>query len=98
MKPILRIILLSAVAGVVPAMEAQTISLFRQFTTPYMDRADVVAVDGSGIYVAGLRVPPGSGQGIASIVKYDTRGNQLWTREVTGPSPGHLTLLRAGAD
>ena len=98
MKPYLRITMLSVIAGTAPAVEAQTISLFRQFTTSYMDRADAVAVDASGIYIAGLRGSPRIGQTVGGIVKYDLRGNQLWARELTGPSPGPLTLLRAGAD
>ena len=34
-------------------MQGQTMSYFRQFTTPGMDRATAVAADASGIYVFG---------------------------------------------
>jgi hypothetical protein len=36
-------------------IQGQTISLFREFTTPAIDRAAAVAADGSGVYVAGFR-------------------------------------------
>jgi uncharacterized protein (TIGR03437 family) len=63
------------------ALQGQTISFFRQFETPGMDRATAVAVDGSGIYVIGNK---GFSQG-GGVRKYDSRGNELWTREFSVP-------------
>lgn len=61
---------------------AQTLSFFRQFTTPSADRAVAVAADGSGVYV----VAHNPLRGAASIRKYDAGGGELWTREFTaGP-------------
>jgi hypothetical protein len=73
---------------------AQTISFFRHFTTPGMIQATAVASDASGIYVFG--VGPGPGDSASSGVrKYDSAGNELWTRDFTGPAE---QFFRAAAD
>ena len=53
----------------------QTLSFFR--TTPGMDPATAVATDASGIYVIGN-----------GLRKYDSLGNELWTRGLSGPGFG----------
>jgi uncharacterized protein (TIGR03437 family) len=63
-------------------LPGQTISYFRQFTTPAMDRAIAVAADASGIYVIGIRPTPG-GLISTGMRKYDSRGNELLTRELS---------------
>jgi len=68
-------------------MHGQTISYFRQFTTPGMDRAAGVAADASGIYVIGNRPSPQGGS--AGVRKYDSRGNELWTREFSVSALGN---------
>ena len=79
-------------------MPGQTISFFRQFTTPGMDRATAVAADASGIYVIGNRPAPQGGPGSAGVRKYDSRGNELWTREFSVPALGNVQLIKAAAD
>jgi uncharacterized protein (TIGR03437 family) len=79
--------------GAVPA-QGQTMSFFRQFTTPGMDRAIAVAADASGIYVAGNRPAPG-GPGSTGVRKFDSRGNELWTREFSAVARG---VVSAAAD
>ncbi len=69
-------------------MPGQTISFFRQFSTPEMDRATAVAADASGIYVIGSR----------GVRKYDSRGNGLWTRGFSVPALESATLVRAAAN
>ncbi len=78
--------------GALP-MAGQTMSLFRQFSTPGMDRATAVAADASGIYVIGNR---GFSQG-GGVRKYDSRGNELWTRELSVPARS-VQLVGAAAD
>lgn len=56
----------------------QTLSFFRPI--PGMDRATAVAANASGIYVAG-----------SGVGKYDSQGNELWTRRVNGPGFGLAT-------
>ncbi len=73
-------------------MQGQTMSFLRQFTVPGMDRATAVAADASGIYVIGNR-PGRAFEGRAGVRKYDSRGNELWTREFSVSEPG-----RAAAD
>ena len=59
----------------------QTLPFFRQFSTPGIDQATAVAADASGIYVIGnRRFLQGGG-----VRKYDSRGNELWTREFNVP-------------
>jgi len=60
-------------------MQGQTMSFFRQFTTPGMDRATAVAADASGIYVAGHRPAQSIFSWRTDVRKYDSRGNELWT-------------------
>jgi uncharacterized protein (TIGR03437 family) len=79
-------------------MPGQTISFFRQFTTPGMDRATGVAADASGVYVIGNRPAPPGGGGGSGVRKYDSRGNELWTREFSAPAPGNVQLIQAAAD
>ena len=84
-------------AMAINTIEAQTMSLFRQFTTPGMDRAIAVAADASGIYVIGNRLAPG-GLNSADVQKYDSRGNELWTREFSMPTGARMTLSAVVAD
>ena len=79
-----RIIVL-ALAICTAAATAQTITFFRQFTTPAIDQPTAVAANASGIYVIGNRQSSPVGAGIS---KYDSLGNELWTREVGVPEPG----------
>jgi hypothetical protein len=63
----------------------------RQFGTSQFDEANGVGVDSSGVYVAGLTVSslPGqmsAGSRDAFVRKYDTSGNEVWTRQFGGPS------------
>jgi len=66
-------------------MHGQTISYFRQFSTGGIAGATTVAADASGIYVFGTRTAAPGGQAAGGIRKYDSRGNELWTREFTVP-------------
>lgn len=74
-------------------LQGQTISFFREFTTPQIDRASAIAADASGIYVVGDR-PLGK----AGVRKYDPLGNELWTKEFTGPTQEGARLNGAAAD
>src|SRR4051812_34610295 len=65
------------------SMEAQSSTFFREFNTPGMDWAAAVAADASGIYVIGNKPPSPGGQRHAGVRKYDSQGNELWTREFT---------------
>src|SRR5262249_45611300 len=91
------LIALGLAIGIRP-MPGQTMSFFRQFTTPEMDRATAVAVDASGIYVIGNRPASQGGPGSAGVRKYDSRGNELWTREFSVPTGARVTLSAAAAD
>jgi hypothetical protein len=62
------LIALSSGIGACP-VQGQTISFFRQFTTPAIDRAGDTAADTSGIYVIGNR--PAAGGSSAGLRKYD---------------------------
>src|SRR2546422_1818966 len=58
----------------------------RQFGTSHFDQANGIALDASGVYVAGLTwdALPGqtsAGSGDAFLRKYDASGNVLWTRQ-----------------
>jgi parallel beta-helix repeat protein len=58
----------------------------QQFGTSYADSADAIAVDASGVYVAGgtSGAFPGqtsSGSQDALLRKYDSDGNELWTQQ-----------------
>jgi uncharacterized protein (TIGR03437 family) len=75
----------------------QTISFLRQFTTPAMDRADAVAADATGIYVIGNRPELTGHPDRAAVRKYDTSGNELWTREFSAAGRGIRFLKAASA-
>src|SRR5687767_12421142 len=75
-------------------MHGQTISYFRQFSTPGIAEATAVAADASGIYVFGSRTVPPGGQATGGIRKYDSRGNELWTREFNVPH-SYVSLWKA---
>src|SRR6185503_7517407 len=74
-------------AMAISPMQAQTITFFRQFTTPAINQATAVAADASGIYVVGNRQ---ASLGGAGIIKYDLLGNELWTREIGVPESGNV--------
>jgi uncharacterized protein (TIGR03437 family) len=78
-------------------MHGQTISYFRQFSTTGIAGATTVAADASGIYVFGSRTAPPGGQATGGIRKYDSRGNELWTREFTVPHT-YVSLSKAAVD
>ena len=76
------LITLGLAIGASPIKE-QTLSFFRH--APEIDQYTAVAADASGIYAfwnAGVR-------------KYDSRGNELWTREFSAPAGG---IISAAAD
>jgi len=61
----------------------------RQFGTPEGDAASKIAVDASGMYVAGstpgaLSGQTSAGNNDAFVRKYDLDGNELWTRQFGG--------------
>ena len=60
------------------SMPGQTLSFLR--TSAGMDRAAAVTTDASGIYVIGN-----------GVRKYDSSGNELWTRGISGPGFGAAT-------
>ena len=72
---------------------AQELEWIRQFDTAGFERADAVAVDGSSVYAAGHTTGtfPGEtkvGTFDGFLRKYDTDGNELWTRQfgLVGPT------------
>ena len=75
------------------AVQGQTISYFRQFATPGIDRATAVAADASGIYVVGYRQSPQGRFDKAGVCKFDSLGKALWTREFTASTPKGATFL-----
>jgi uncharacterized protein (TIGR03437 family) len=79
-------------------LQGQTITYFRQFNTPDIDRALAVTVDPSGIYVLGYRPNPQAGTGSAGVRKYDFDGHDLWTRAFTLPGNANVLLRRAATD
>jgi len=81
--------------GARPA-QSQTMSFMRQFTTSGIDRAYGVTADASGIYLIGIRPSAQGGQG--GVRKYDSRGNVLWSREISVPAPGSIGLIKVLAD
>src|SRR5687767_2174580 len=91
------------VAIVCPA-QTPAMSFLRQFTSGGIESATAVAADQSGVYVAGIRTIPGVSTGRAGVRKYDSKGNELWTREFTVtrefsvPVPGGPQFVRAAVD
>ena len=79
-------------------VQGQTMSFFRQFETPGIDRASAVVADASGIYVIGNRPGHPFFDGSAGVRKYDFHGDELWTQEFTVSVPGEVQLFRAAAD
>ena len=77
-------------------MHGQTISYFRQFSTPGIAGAKVAA-DASGIYVFESRSVPPGGQATGGIRKFDARGNEMWTREFKVPH-SYVSLPAAAVD
>jgi hypothetical protein len=72
----------------------------RQFGSPALDRATSIAVDSSGIYVAGNTegALPGmnsSGGQDAFLRKYDTDGNEQWTQQFGSPASDQATGIAA---
>jgi hypothetical protein len=76
----------------------------RQFGTPFSDQAQAVAVDSEGNpYVGGLTfgdmdgAGPGTHQGTsdAFVVKFDSNGNRLWTRQAGTPQQEAVMALAA---
>lgn len=67
-----------------------------------LDRANAVAVDGSGnVYVTGKSVGAGSAAEDVYTIKYDAAGSTVWTARYDGPSAGYdegraITLDAAG--
>lgn len=63
----------------------------RQFGTLFFEIPQGVAVDASGVYVAGFFtcfvLPCGPGEEEALVRKYDTDGNEIWARQFGAPSP-----------
>src|SRR4030095_12339010 len=80
-------VMIAAAMGIGP-IEAETMSFFRQLTTRGIDEAIAVAADATGIYVLG---------GLA-VAKYDSRGNELWTRELGPFVSGNIRSIVAAAD
>ena len=72
----------------------------RQFGTTVFDRAEGVAVDASGVYVAGRTSGtfPGqvsSGGGDPFVRKYDALGTEVWTRQfgAAGPASDYASAV-----
>ena len=77
-------------------VQGQTISYFRQFSTP-APGATTVASDASGIYTFESRVVPPGGHARGAVRKYDSSGNELWTREFT-VQHSYVSLSKAAVD
>ncbi|MBX9602907.1 MAG: hypothetical protein K2X35_18025 [Bryobacteraceae bacterium] len=90
--PLLTLIALGLSIGARPA-HGQTMTFFRQFTTPGMDRATAVAADASGIYVVGYRQCSQGRCEKAAVRKYDLLGTVLWTQELTASTSKGETFL-----
>ena len=98
MRNVLQSIPIAFVLCCVGSMLAHTISFLREFNTPATEQAIAVAADGSGMYVLG-NIPRTVGTpGRAGVTKYDSRGNQLWTREIIAPEQGGVGPLKMLAD
>jgi hypothetical protein len=73
-------------------VQGQTVSFFRQIVTPGMELS-AAAADASGVYVFGS----GSRTAEAGLGKYDSRGNELWTRAFRTPGGGLVSFRKAAA-
>src|SRR5437762_2860794 len=77
-------------AMAISPIQAQTMSFFRQFTTPGMDRAIAVAADASGVYVFGRDFPPNA----SYLRKYSPDGAEVWTTRFGDPNnPDYVVAL-----
>src|SRR5262249_42757644 len=76
----------------------QTISFFRQFSAPSLQRATAVAANASGVYVIGNSPLLHGGSYQGSVRKYDSQANELWAREFSVPAPFGAQLIGAAAD
>ena len=69
----------------------------RQFGTTQGEFLGGISADGTGVYVVGAvaEALPGQtdlgGPGDAFVRKYDSQGNELWTRQFGGPGPDSAT-------
>ena len=68
------------------AAQGDEIQWLRPFGTPFVDGAQSVATDPTGVYVVGptadaLPGQSGAGSFDAFVRKYDAAGNELWTRQ-----------------
>jgi hypothetical protein len=81
---------------------AQTPEWTRQFGSAGHDRATAVAVDASGVYVAGATEGALPGQTSAGSIdaflrKYDFAGTELWTRQFGSPVIDEILALAVDA-
>ena len=79
-------------------MQGQTMSFFREFSTPQMDRASAIAADATGVYLFGDRPSPDRGLGSAGVTKFDSRGKQLWTRPFSAPAGEGLQFISVASE
>ena len=84
----MRVLALAAlVVAAVPAVgSTQTVQWIRQFGTAGNDRAFAIALNASGVYVAGATEGTLPGQRSAGafdafVARYDTNGIEIWTRQ-----------------
>ncbi len=73
--------------GTYPVQPYPGVAWTAQIGTPARDQSNSVAVDGSdNIYITGWTEgdlgEPNAGEGDAFLVKFDTLGNELWSRQV----------------
>ena len=79
-------------------MQGQTMSFFREFSTPQMDRASAIAADATGVYLFGDRPASNGSPGSAGVTKFDSRGNQLWTRPFSAPAGARLQFVSVASE
>ncbi|MBM3225229.1 MAG: hypothetical protein FJZ47_15705 [Candidatus Tectomicrobia bacterium] len=61
------------------------------------DEAVAIAIDATGnVYVTGESRPAGTGASAYATVKYDTNGNQLWAKRLSGGKASALAVDAAG--
>src|SRR5260221_6079285 len=63
-------------------VDGQALSLFQQCNTTSISRASSIAVDDSGVYVFGYGDPKPDIGVYTGVRKFDSRGNELWTRQL----------------